>query len=70
MMKQQTLLLGLLGGTNARIRVVEQASLSSSPQSSLHQSASSADGFLRRMVALLIIGRAQKPTLRTHPNVT
>src|SRR5260221_14517370 len=35
-----------------------------------HQSATSADAFLRRMVALLMMGRAQKPTLRTNPNVT
>jgi hypothetical protein len=38
--------------------------------SSLHQPATSTDAFLRRIVALLIIGRAQKPTLRTNPNVT
>jgi hypothetical protein len=34
------------------------------------QSATSAEAFLRRMVALLMMGRAQKPTLRTNPNVT
>jgi hypothetical protein len=35
----------------------------------VHQLAASAS-CLRRMVALLIIGRAQKPTQRTNPNVT
>jgi hypothetical protein len=38
--------------------------------SGLLQTATSSDTFLGRMVALLIIGRAQKPTLRTNPNVT
>ena len=47
----------------------ERGALSASLRSSSHQSKSSADAFLRRMVALLITGRAQKPTLRTNPNV-
>jgi hypothetical protein len=34
------------------------------------QSATGADSFFKRMVALLMMGRAQKPTLRTNPNVT
>jgi hypothetical protein len=36
----------------------------------LPQTAASAEAFLRTMVALLIKGFAQKPTLRTKPNVT
>jgi hypothetical protein len=35
-----------------------------------NQATASAEGFLRVMVALLIKGFAQKPTLRTNPNVT
>ena len=35
-----------------------------------NQTTASAEGFLRVMVALLINGFAQKPTLRTNPNVT
>src|SRR5713226_3210758 len=36
----------------------------------LLQPATSADSFFRLIVALLIIGRAQKPTLRRNPKVT
>jgi len=39
-------------------------------QAVLYQTAASADVFLRLIVALLINGLAQKPTLRTKPNVT
>ena len=35
-----------------------------------NQTTASAEGFLRVMVALLINGFAQKPTLRTNPKVT
>ena len=36
----------------------------------LPQTAASAEAFLKAIVALLIKGFAQKPTLRTKPNVT
>jgi hypothetical protein len=63
-------LLGLLGRACAIILgQMNRGALSASLRSSSHQSKSSADAFLRRMVALLITGRAQKPTLRTNPNV-
>jgi hypothetical protein len=39
-------------------------------QTVLLQTAASAEAFLRAIVALLIKGFAQKPTLRTKPNVT
>ena len=69
MMGYPTVLLGLLGRAGATILgQMNRWDLSASLRSSSHQSKGSEGAFLRRMVALLIIGRAQKPTLETNPN--
>jgi hypothetical protein len=72
MIRHQDTLRGLCGTSITKLllsRLTRQVSEFTSAERLL-QPATSADSFLRLIVALLIVGRAQKPTLRTNPNVT